>query len=206
MTDYYDDPQMLKVYREAAHAAYKIIGAQIIQDCADLLTEAAPGSPIEAIFYAWWIAIRRAHRAVEDDWYGLDLIGQHEITVAGHRYRLDYVVGIEDADVAWDAICAGLEWPKIAVELDGHDFHERTKEQVAYRNQRDRDLQAADWKVFHFSGSELVRNPEQCVREVMEYASRALYRIETHEAVMERRRVRIAAHVAADRAVGLPRA
>ena len=58
----------------------------------------------------------------------------------------------------------------IAVELDGHDFHERTKEQVTYRNQRDRLLQAAGWAVFHFSGSELYRGQMECVVAVAELA------------------------------------
>ena len=62
----------------------------------------------------------------------------------------------------------------IAVELDGHDFHEKTKAQVAYRNRRDRDLQSAGWTIFHFSGSELFREPCNCVREVMDFAARKI--------------------------------
>ncbi len=67
--------------------------------------------------------------------------------------------------------------PQIAVEIDGHDFHERTKGQVEDRNRRDRDLQAAGWKVFHFSGAEVYRSPEKCVREVMEYAAGQFHRV-----------------------------
>ena len=58
--------------------------------------------------------------------------------------------------------------PKVAIELDGHDFHERTKEQVALRNERDRSAPQADgWTVLHFSGSELVRDPLKCVQSVL---------------------------------------
>ena len=62
----------------------------------------------------------------------------------------------------------GVPVAKIAVEVDGHDFHERTREQVVARNQRDRDLQADGWTVLHFSGSEIHRQPEECVRQVFD--------------------------------------
>jgi hypothetical protein len=56
---------------------------------------------------------------------------------------------------------------KIAVELDGHDFHERTKEQVKLRDRRDRVLQRHGWIVLHISGSELVREPQvEALKEV----------------------------------------
>ena len=55
---------------------------------------------------------------------------------------------------------------RIIVECDGHDFHERTKEQAQRDKSRDRYLQANDWKVLRFTGSELHRDAEGCVDEV----------------------------------------
>lgn len=46
------------------------------------------------------------------------------------------------------------------------DYHERTRAQVRHRDRRDRDLQAAGWRLMHFSGSEFHRNPAKCVDEV----------------------------------------
>jgi very-short-patch-repair endonuclease len=60
---------------------------------------------------------------------------------------------------------------RIAIELDGHDFHERTREQVIHRNKRDRDLQADGWLVWHVSGSEFNSSPESVVREIYDRAS-----------------------------------
>jgi very-short-patch-repair endonuclease len=60
----------------------------------------------------------------------------------------------------------------LAVECDGHDFHERTKEQAARDRSRDRALQAAGYTVMRFTGSELYRDPMRCVREVLEWAHR----------------------------------
>lgn len=55
---------------------------------------------------------------------------------------------------AVDAEAGGF---RVAIELDGHDFHERTKEQVARDRSRDRDLSARGWRVARWTGSELHR-------------------------------------------------
>jgi very-short-patch-repair endonuclease len=65
------------------------------------------------------------------------------------------------------------DFPKIVIELDGHEFHEKTKEQVTYRNARDRYLQMAGWKVFHVSGSEFYRDPFGAVADVHDHAIEA---------------------------------
>jgi len=44
---------------------------------------------------------------------------------------------------------------KIAVECDGHDFHEKTKEQAKRDKRRDRWLVVNDFYVFRYSGSEI---------------------------------------------------
>lgn len=51
----------------------------------------------------------------------------------------------------------------IAIECDGHDFHERTKEQAQRDKQRDRNLQKAGVKVYRFTGSEIWQTDGQCV-------------------------------------------
>lgn len=60
---------------------------------------------------------------------------------------------------------------RIVVECDGHDFHERTKEQAAHDRSRDRALTAAGFKVFRFTGSEIFRGAEKCVWEIGRYLS-----------------------------------
>ena len=118
-------------------------------------------SPIEVVFYAWWQAISNQFTLGD-----LMLFPQHEVLVNGSRYRVDFVVtSSTHADFPEDA-------PKVAIELDGHDFHEKTKQQVTYRNRRDRELQADGWKVLHVSGSELMRDPVACVGDVMKLISR----------------------------------
>jgi hypothetical protein len=54
---------------------------------------------------------------------------------------------------------------KMCVELDGHDFHERTKAQASRDKRRDRDLLSAGWPVVRFSGSDVARDVTACVSE-----------------------------------------
>lgn len=74
-------------------------------------------------------------------------------------------VSIADRDMRIDFVFVGNEGGCAAVELDGHDFHERTKEQAARDKSRDRLLTAAGWRVLRFTGSEVYANPHECVRE-----------------------------------------
>lgn len=132
------------------------------------------GSPLEAGFEVWWEAAtisRSTERSEYTFTYQLDR--QVEATAGGRHYRFDFVVAPDPSDRnIGDRMSSDLNvpLPKLGIELDGHDFHEKTKEQVTYRNQRDRDLQNAGWRVFHFSGSEFVRHPQRCVEEVFKTA------------------------------------
>lgn len=57
---------------------------------------------------------------------------------------------------------------KIIVECDGHNFHERTKEQAQKDRAKDRDWQNAGFRVFRFTGSEIYRDAFACATEVFE--------------------------------------
>lgn len=110
-------------------------------------------SPIEAVFWVWFESFRSLDVNVTNDVYNFGLVPQHEVVTSdGSLFRLDFAV----PDF------------RIAIELDGHEFHERTKEQVAHRNTRDRKLQTDGWTVLHISGSELWRAPLDRVEEIYE--------------------------------------
>lgn len=119
------------------------------------------GSPIEAIFFQWWHLLIWSRDVPQNSAL---LRPQEAVTVGEKTYRLDFAAQPDDG-YAKALKAAGVTGPKIGIELDGHDWHERTKEQVTYRNQRDRDLQAAGWIVLHYSGSELIRDPFTTVHD-----------------------------------------
>ena len=66
------------------------------------------------------------------------------------RYRVDFLVKIGDLS-------------KIIIECDGHNFHEKTKEQAQNDKRRDRELQSLGFKVFRFTGSEIWNSIGDCV-------------------------------------------
>lgn len=55
----------------------------------------------------------------------------------------------------------------LVVECDGHDFHERTKEQAIADRSRDRRLQELGYTVYRFTGSEIYNDPMRCATQVL---------------------------------------
>lgn len=55
----------------------------------------------------------------------------------------------------------------VVVECDGHDFHEKTKDQAKRDKKRDRYFAKQGAVVMRFTGSELWEDPHACVDEVM---------------------------------------
>lgn len=80
---------------------------------------------------------------------------QHEIDTNQGRYRADFFIG---------ALIRG-HLVSMVVECDGHDFHERTKEQAAADKARDRALQRRGFNVIRFTGSEIHNYPRSCAQE-----------------------------------------
>lgn len=61
----------------------------------------------------------------------------------------------------------GSQLGSLIVECDGHEFHERTKEQAARDRKRDRYMQDLGLKVYRFTGSEIYRDPTRCAIQVL---------------------------------------
>jgi very-short-patch-repair endonuclease len=111
-------------------------------------------SPIEQIFLMEWRFLRI------DERYGLKIRPQDNIEIDGAAYRIDFVV---------EALSGNI---KFAIELDGHDFHERTKEQAARDRQRERSITKHGYTIIRFTGSEVFSNPRKCIEEVIEIVTR----------------------------------
>lgn len=54
---------------------------------------------------------------------------------------------------------------RLAVECDGHDFHERTKAQAAHDRRRDRELLMLGIPTLRFTGSEIYRDAARCAAD-----------------------------------------
>lgn len=89
---------------------------------------------------------------------------QHPIETPAGAFRLDVALIGFNGDEGEPQ----LEGLKVAIECDGHRFHERTKEQAARDRSRDRTLTLEGWTVLRFTGSEIWRAPRACAKQVMD--------------------------------------
>lgn len=65
---------------------------------------------------------------------------------------------------------------RVAIECDGHDFHEKTKQQAARDKRRDRELTFLGMPVLRFTGSEIWAGPTACARPVLEHLRHLAFR------------------------------
>jgi very-short-patch-repair endonuclease len=79
-------------------------------------------------------------------------------------YRPDFLMCIASRR----SIEAGIR-VEAAIECDGHDFHERTKEQAERDRSRDRWFLERKLPLFRFTGSEIYRNPEAPSMQVFRF-------------------------------------
>lgn len=115
-------------------------------------------SPIEQIFLMEWRFSRVEER------FRLKLQPQQSIRTEDGVFNLDFcVTPIDDPKTRFS----------VAIELDGHEFHEKTPEQVREDKRRERAIIRAGVPnglvVLRFSGSEIVRDCAACVREIIDY-------------------------------------
>lgn len=122
-------------------------------------------SPIEQIFNFAYSVLTRTSRKYLD----LCLIPQYEIKCFGKKYIADFVFDSREVCTPWLDI---VNEYKLVIECDGHDFHEKTKEQVIHDNERDYDLKSAGYDILHFSGSEIYNDPFKCAWKVLKYISK----------------------------------
>jgi very-short-patch-repair endonuclease len=135
-------------------------------------------SPIEELFLSALLAecsrVVRAivlaenqivYRAREND-------GPECLTIATQfgvgPYRADFHLTMRDY-VCYEPVSMWKEYRRVVVELDGHEFHEKTKGQAAHDRKRDRFFVAQGLPVLRFTGSEIVKSPSNCAREVLEF-------------------------------------
>lgn len=56
----------------------------------------------------------------------------------------------------------------LAIEIDGHDFHEKTKEQASRDKARDRSITRAGYQVLRFTGSDLYQGGYLVLAEIQD--------------------------------------
>ncbi len=105
---------------------------------------------VRALLRAFDVMAARAP-AIGEGVYGR-LYQQYGVSLGPDLYRLDF------------AILKGSL--RVAVEVDGFEFHDATPETAERDKARDRALVAAGWRVLRFSGREVHRSAHACVDQV----------------------------------------
>jgi hypothetical protein len=141
------------------------------------------GSPLENVFLLAFCAYASA-KTDDEILYARCIDGRHseptayaptQVSICQQhaigKFHVDFLItGYEylfGKDVAQPGVYrAGA----VIVECDGHDFHEKTKQQAQHDRSRDRELQRSGYKIFRFTGSELFKDPFACAKESFEAA------------------------------------
>lgn len=105
-------------------------------------------SPIERIAYLHLL------RTAEDVLGFYELVIQPQVQIG--KYRVDFQLRHWETDT----------W--FVIECDGHDYHEKTKEQAAYDKKRDRFLIKQGYVVLRYTGSQICSNPDEIFSDVLE--------------------------------------
>jgi len=74
------------------------------------------------------------------------------------NYRIDFVLKVDEEKLS----------ATVAIECDGHDFHEKTKEQAERDKSRDRALLSKGYPVVRFTGREIWRDTKACAMQVLD--------------------------------------
>ena len=132
---------------------YLEVGLEICSECE---------SPIEKILYSAFDIVNyfRHDEFPEDVFVGV--YPQFEIDGNGKTYRTDFLLEVIDKNNPnFDCY--------IVVECDGHEFHQKTKQQVKRDNEREMALKMLGYDVLRFSGTQIYENPMKCANDIYDY-------------------------------------
>jgi hypothetical protein len=168
-----------------------VLSEQLVQYLSNARTEwelvvSVQASPIEKVFVGEMFQCLWRMARGRDDAYAVEVASAAGLEPDPKRphWSVDpnrYLIGLDD-----EAVCVTQPYmtlrerrirpdlafvlpgefaTKVIVELDGHDFHERTPGQAQSDKSRDRELQSMGWHVLRFTGREVLRHPAACLDE-----------------------------------------
>lgn len=119
-------------------------------------------SPIEQIlFTAFEIYMTIEHKTK------IYLLPQIEVESNNQRYRVDFLY--DENEWINTEMKTGR---KIIIECDGYEFHQKTKEQVQYDNEREYNLKMKGFEIIRFSGSQIYNQPMKCAEDLYNFITR----------------------------------
>lgn len=117
-------------------------------------------SPIEKIFFLSFNLVSTIRdKELPKNYVVLSVYPQYEIETKDKKFIVDFNVFLECEDC----------YKELIVECDGHDFHEKTKKQVAHDNEREYAIKMSGYDILRFSGSQIYNNPFKVANDVFDY-------------------------------------
>lgn len=102
------------------------------------------------------------------------------------EYRVDFLLMYHECITDFDRnekLKDGTEIPGVKdviahliVECDGHDFHDRSKEQASRDRERDRELKKLGYEVFRYTGADIWKSPLGCAREAVQVLTESVWK------------------------------
>ncbi len=157
---------VVKFLSDCSDEVGKFKGEIFDQDTWRFIQEHSIKSPIEQLLYC---ALRTLQELnfIEDaepveitgDMRVLGLIIQPQAEIG--RYRVDFVISHGTGDAQ----------RQLVVECDSQEWHERSEKERRYEKARDRFLLAKGYKVYHYTGKEIVDDPLTIAREILSHVT-----------------------------------
>jgi very-short-patch-repair endonuclease len=122
-------------------------------------------SPIEVMFAHEMLFHPPSHVI----WEHVHALGEHTYVMShGNEYAFTTQRSISNVRLDIFIVAFGpslANMTQFAIELDGHDFHEKTKEQARRDKSRDRQLLGAGIHTLRYTGSEVVKDASECMTD-----------------------------------------
>ena len=144
---------MEKCSREVGKWEAEQFSMDLFQEC----FEGPVDSPIEQILFCGLLTVAR----LNDLQIPIPLCINPQFEVG--KYRVDFLISRTSAKKE------GYYEKQVVVECDSQQFHDRTEEERRYEKMRDRSLQRSGYRVFRYTGSEIVKNYMRIAREIITY-------------------------------------
>jgi Protein of unknown function (DUF559) len=145
----------------------KLLGSAFLRGCQDQRTF-FEGCPVGASFNAGLMGFLAGAQNVY-----FTITPNAEITTERGKFRPDFLFQVYEPDTGIYGRVVFL----FGVEIDGHDFHEKTREQAQRDKSRDRVLLRAGIRLLRFTGSEVFHSLDEVLNEIGDFIATEAERI-----------------------------
>jgi len=163
-------PNVMKVLDGCSAQIGKKQEDSFSQDVFSEIMDLGIESPIEQLLYIALCTVRDLNNIDHDDpekidgeyvSLGLGIFPQHEIG----KYYVDFMIHF--GRKLYNRKDKKFESKSLIVECDSQEFHDRTEKERRYEKERDRYLASKGWKLFHYTGKQILEDPLKIAKEIV---------------------------------------